>query len=909
MADKRLRAFLEFIIKGDRQAKKALTDTGAAAEKVGTGAQKGAKGLKAMDIITGNFIAGNLLKAQGALINFGLSSIQAASDVEEMQAKFDTVFRDGAAEVEEQLTNMAKTLKRSRFDLMEYAATFQDTFVPLGFARDEAAKLSVKLVQLAEDLASFNNLDSATVARDLQTALVGNTEVLRKYGVVAQETQIKQEALNLGIWDGTGAISAQAKANAILSLTIKGTTDAQGDAERTSDSFANTMKGLQAAITDLKVELGTEFLPVATEAIDKATEWVEAMRPAIKLVRGDFVQGIEELTAANAAVIVTLEQQTAALLTAVAAYEEASNIVGKFSGLQDATQRGVKEVTDGIARQSDTYEEFIDKLKLASGETFTLFNANGQLILRSKEYDDVTIGSVSSISKLITKTQEIAREQARFGDMEDKLLLKTIKLKREQELLAQAEADGISVVKELTDAEKARRRELEKYALALTGNKDVARQYAQVEGELADKILLTGLRLSEGEALVKNANAAMRLRILHEEEAAEAAEAHAAALMVLQEAQRELDRASGQSFSSELAFLQELEAAREAGDTDRVAQLTESQRSLNEVMFESAQAAGASADKLAAMALGFDLADDGAVELALNMALIQAKSDELAQSYLDGTVSVEGMRQMMGRFVSDLQGGLIPGAAEAAAEVAELGLQATNASGSYEMRFDLLDTGEAIDTELGKLQVVDDTVVEPEVILKGDQFDEGLTARELRMQEFEDEEHLPILELDKEPFDENMLETEERIDDLLGLSPYEIQMDAETEQAETDVQSLETNAKHAAGDYFLTFHINTTGSIPSPSGGSGSGVGGQHGLSDFIVPAGFPNDSFIIAASSHERVNIETGPQQQSIGQSGGGSGEKTVNNFFPQTEAAMALALAQVHNNKRRRMSRSMGG
>lgn len=206
-----------------------------------------------------------------AAISFGKESIKAASDVEEMSSKFGTVFKDLAGGTEAELSALADTINRSKFDLMGYAATFQDTFVPLGFARDKAADMSVALVGLAEDLASFNNLNTGDVVRDLQSAMVGNTETLRKYGVVANDSTIKAKAMEMGLWDGTGAMDAQTKAAAILEITIDGTADAQGDAARTADSLANQQKGLEAAVLDLKVALGEGLAPAAKEATSALT--------------------------------------------------------------------------------------------------------------------------------------------------------------------------------------------------------------------------------------------------------------------------------------------------------------------------------------------------------------------------------------------------------------------------------------------------------------------------------------------------------------------------------------------------------------------------------------------------------------------------------------------------------------
>jgi hypothetical protein len=142
----------------------------------------------------------------------------------------------------------------------------------MGFARDEAAKLSQQMVQLGVDLGSFNNMADADVIRDLTSAMIGNHETVRKFGVLITEATLKQELLNMGLGDGVKEATNQQKALARLNIIMNSTTDAQGDAIRTSESFANQMKGLSAALRDLRVEFGNEIIPVLKESFIPALE-------------------------------------------------------------------------------------------------------------------------------------------------------------------------------------------------------------------------------------------------------------------------------------------------------------------------------------------------------------------------------------------------------------------------------------------------------------------------------------------------------------------------------------------------------------------------------------------------------------------------------------------------------------
>lgn len=215
-------------------------------------------------------LAGGAVAAGAGLISLG-------SDAEEMQGKFNTVFREEGARVTKTLDEFGDAVGRNKFALMGYASSLQDTFVPLGFARDKAADMSVQLTKLAVDLGSFNNVADNEVLADLQTAVVGNTEVMRKYGVVINQAAIEQEAMSLGLIESKDQLDAQSKAAAIMSLILKGTADAQGDAARTAGSWANTMRGLKASLTETAGEMGLKLLPVFTPFLqnlkDLATRW------------------------------------------------------------------------------------------------------------------------------------------------------------------------------------------------------------------------------------------------------------------------------------------------------------------------------------------------------------------------------------------------------------------------------------------------------------------------------------------------------------------------------------------------------------------------------------------------------------------------------------------------------------
>lgn len=239
------------------------------------------KAKKAGDVIKGFGKASTVMG--GAIVGAFALMVKSASEAEEIESKFFAVFKEESAAATQYIENFAASTGRSRVDLMEWMSTLQDTFVPLGFARSEANKFSQTLTTLAVDLASFNNQAEPDVIRDLQSAIVGNHETMRKYGVIINEASINQELLNMGLADGKKNATEAQKAQARLNIIMRSTADAQGDAERTSGSFANQLRALQAQFRDLSVSIGQQVLPMISEFIQKIVviikrilEWIKA---------------------------------------------------------------------------------------------------------------------------------------------------------------------------------------------------------------------------------------------------------------------------------------------------------------------------------------------------------------------------------------------------------------------------------------------------------------------------------------------------------------------------------------------------------------------------------------------------------------------------------------------------------
>jgi TP901 family phage tail tape measure protein len=219
------------------------------------------------------------------LLAAGAGMVKLASDAEETGSKFDAVFGDLTDSTRDWTKQHADSVNRSRFDLEKYMGTLQDTFVPMGFAREEAAEYSKQITALGIDLASFNNLADDEVIQNLTSAIIGNHQAVAKFGVIINQAALDAELFAMGIEGGARAATEAEKVQARLNIIMASTVDAQGDAARTSDSFANQMRGLQAAFEEVAVELGQQLMPLAKDfigALRGLVNWFKELNPETK---------------------------------------------------------------------------------------------------------------------------------------------------------------------------------------------------------------------------------------------------------------------------------------------------------------------------------------------------------------------------------------------------------------------------------------------------------------------------------------------------------------------------------------------------------------------------------------------------------------------------------------------------
>jgi hypothetical protein len=203
-------------------------------------------------------------------IKIGLEGVKAASDLNEEISKSEVIFGDAAKEIQAFSKTADRSLGLSQTEALKAASTFATFGKAAGLTGTDLSKFSKKATTLASDLASFYNTNAEDAITAIGAALRGESEPIRKYGVLLDDATLKAKAMELKLYDGKGALDVQAKSLAAYEVILDQTTDAQGDFSRTSDGLAAQQKILTAQLENLKTTMGTSLLPVMKEVVTQA---------------------------------------------------------------------------------------------------------------------------------------------------------------------------------------------------------------------------------------------------------------------------------------------------------------------------------------------------------------------------------------------------------------------------------------------------------------------------------------------------------------------------------------------------------------------------------------------------------------------------------------------------------------
>lgn len=236
------------------RVKKEVSGLQAETAKSTSGIGKMFKGFSVVAIVAG-------------LTKLSKSAIEIASDLDEVQNVVDVAFGNMNDEVNKFAKNAITQLGMSELSAKQFASTFMAIGNGMGIVNETGKNMALSLTTLAGDMASFYNVSQDETASALRAVYTGETEALKKYGIVMTQINLQEFARQQGI---TKTMSAMSQAELVAlryKYVIQATANAQGDFARTSGSWANQTRILKEQWNSLLGTIGQGLVKVLTPAI------------------------------------------------------------------------------------------------------------------------------------------------------------------------------------------------------------------------------------------------------------------------------------------------------------------------------------------------------------------------------------------------------------------------------------------------------------------------------------------------------------------------------------------------------------------------------------------------------------------------------------------------------------------
>ena len=241
-------------------------------------------------------IAAGTALAVNKLKDLGSQAIETASDLREVQNVVDTSFGDLAYMMEDLADKAIEVYGISKLTAKQTGSTFMAMARGMDIVPQTAAEMSIALTALSADMASFYNTEQQVASTALNSVFTGETETLKKFGIVMTEANLNAFAMAQGIEKTVKQMSQAEKVQLRYNYVMSQTSLVQGDFAKTSGEWANRSRVLKEQITELSAMVGEELINNLGDVQSKADDLFELVREAKQ--SGQLSRIIGDVTAA-----------------------------------------------------------------------------------------------------------------------------------------------------------------------------------------------------------------------------------------------------------------------------------------------------------------------------------------------------------------------------------------------------------------------------------------------------------------------------------------------------------------------------------------------------------------------------------------------------------------------------------
>lgn len=220
-----------------------------------------------------------------------------AIDISSSLTEVENVVRQTFGQYESLINNFAKTsiekFGMSELSAKQFASRFQAMGTALDIPQGQMAKMSIRLTELAGDMASFYDVSQEDIAKSLQSVFSGTTAPMRRYGIDLTQATLKEWALKQGLDANISSMTQAQKAMLRYQYVLAHTTNITGDFARTADTWHNQItmlrenfKALGAVVGGGLINAFKPFIKVLNSVLQKVISFAEMVTNALGSIFG-----------------------------------------------------------------------------------------------------------------------------------------------------------------------------------------------------------------------------------------------------------------------------------------------------------------------------------------------------------------------------------------------------------------------------------------------------------------------------------------------------------------------------------------------------------------------------------------------------------------------------------------------
>lgn len=220
-----------------------------------------------------------------------------AIDISSSLTEVENVVRQTFGQYESLINNFAKTsiekFGMSELSAKQFASRFQAMGTALDIPQGQMAKMSIRLTELAGDMASFYDVSQEDTAKSLQSVFSGTTAPMRRYGIDLTQATLKEWALKQGLDANISSMTQAEKAMLRYQYVLAHTTNITGDFARTADTWHNQItmlkenfKALGAVVGGGLINAFKPFIKVLNAVLQKVISFAEMVTNALGSIFG-----------------------------------------------------------------------------------------------------------------------------------------------------------------------------------------------------------------------------------------------------------------------------------------------------------------------------------------------------------------------------------------------------------------------------------------------------------------------------------------------------------------------------------------------------------------------------------------------------------------------------------------------